>query len=67
MLGLALATVRAAGSVVVPCPAVLHARPVAEVGFLVEAAARKAPGKGRSDALLAVLAQLEARDRGLSA
>lgn len=64
---LALATARAAGSVVMPCPSVLHARPVPEVAFLVEAAARQATRKGRSDALLAVLAQLEARDRGLSA
>ena len=64
---LTLAMARAAGSVVLPCPAVLHARPVAEVAFLVQAAARTAPGRGRSDALLAVLAQLEARDRGLSA
>jgi phytoene synthase len=37
------------------------------VAFLVQAAARATPARGRSDALLAVLAQLEARDRGLSA
>lgn len=64
---LALATVRTAGSVVLPGSAVLHAKPVAEVAFLVDAAARKSTTTSRSDALLGVLAQLEARDRGLSA
>ncbi len=64
---LALATARTAGSVVLPGSAVLHAQPVAEVAFLVDAAARRSASTGRSDALLKVLAQLEARDRGLSA
>ncbi|OZA18984.1 MAG: phytoene synthase [Rhodobacterales bacterium 17-64-5] len=64
---LALATARTAGSVVLPGSAVLHAQPVAEVAFLVDAAARRSATTGRSDALLKVLAQLEARDRGLSA
>ena len=60
---LALATLKAAASLVLPGPAVLHARPVPEVAFLVRAAARTSPARGRGDALLAVLAQLEARDR----
>jgi 15-cis-phytoene synthase len=62
-----LATLQAAGTVVMPRPATLHAPPEPEVAFLVKAAARATPAKGRSDALIAVLAQLEAHDRGLSA
>ena len=50
-----------------PRPPALHAPAEPEVAFLVDAAARTAPAKARSDALIAVLAQLEARDRGLSA
>jgi phytoene synthase len=46
-----------------PCPAQLHARPEAETAFLVEAAARRAARTPRSETLLAILAQLEARDR----
>jgi phytoene synthase len=64
---LALATVRTVTTTLMPRPATLHAPPAAEAAFLVQAAARVVPSRGRSDALLAVLAQLEARDRGLSA
>jgi 15-cis-phytoene synthase len=46
-----------------PRPATLHARPRAEVAFLVEAAAGPRRNPGRSDAVLSVLAQLEAQDR----
>ena len=63
-LGLAIA--RAGAVTVMPRSSGLHARPAAEAAFLVQAAARLAPAR-RSDALLGVLAQLEARDRGLSA
>ena len=63
---LGLAVVRSATSVVIPGTAVLHAAPVPEVAFLVTAAARAQSHKGRSDALLSVLAQLEARDRGVA-
>lgn len=63
---LVAATGRSVVSTVRPVPAVLHAAPVEEVGFLVRAAAQREGRKGRSDALLAVLAQLEARDRGLA-
>ena len=63
---LALSVARSAVSAVLPGAAVLHAAPVPEVAFLVSAAARAHPHKGRSDALLSVLAQLEARDRGLA-
>jgi 15-cis-phytoene synthase len=64
---LMFSTLRAGTTLVMPRPATLHAPPEPEVAFLVQAAARAAPVKARSDALLAVLAQLEARDRGLSA
>lgn len=63
---LALSAGRSALSAVAPRPAVLHAAPAAEVAFLVSAAARPQPSRGRSDALLSVLAQLEARDRGMA-
>lgn len=63
---LMLATARAAVSAVLPRPAVLHASVVPEVAWLVQAAARAQVAPSRSDALLAVLAQLEARDRGLA-
>jgi 15-cis-phytoene synthase len=46
-----------------PRPALLHARPVPEVAFLVEAAGQRAARPQRSETLLAILAQLEARDR----
>lgn len=62
---LTLAVARAGLSAVGPVPSVLHAPPAAEVAFLVQAA-RGAARKGRSDAFLAVLAQLEARDRGMA-
>jgi len=64
---LGLATLKSGGTAFLPRPAVLHAPPVNEVAFLVRAAALQTPLKSRSDALLSVLAQLEARDRGLSA
>ena len=63
---LMLATVRAGISAVLPRPSVLHASVVPEVAFLVQAAARVQVTTTRSDALLAVLAQLEARDRGVA-
>ncbi len=63
---LGLATLKAGSTALLPRASVLHAPPVEEVAFLVHAAAQKSPVRGRSDALLGVLAQLEARDRGLS-
>ena len=63
---LALSMARTATTVLLPCAAVLHAAPVPEVAFLVTAAARALPHKSRSDTLLSVLAQLEARDRGIT-
>jgi phytoene synthase len=68
---LMLSGLRAGTSVVMPRSPVLYAPPLDETRFLVEAAARApasdAPwGEGRAGALVSVLAQLEARDRGLS-
>ena len=63
-LGLiALAGVRAAASPLLPQSARLHAAPLPEVAFLVTAAARGSQRASRSEALISVLAQLEARDR----
>ncbi|MBI1170395.1 phytoene synthase [bacterium] len=60
---LGLSLLRAGSTLVLPRSAVLHAPPVAEVAFLVEAAARKDRRFSRSDALFSALAQLEAKDR----
>ncbi|MDJ1017798.1 MAG: phytoene/squalene synthase family protein [Paracoccaceae bacterium] len=65
---LALATARAGVSAAMPRSAVLHAQPLKECAFLVEAAAKSQPaagvwGEGRTGALLAALAELESRDR----
>lgn len=48
---------------VMPRAATLHAAPRPEVAFLVEAAANPRAAVGRSEAVLEVLAQLEAQDR----
>lgn len=64
---LMLASLRSVTATLMPRAATLHAPPETEVAFLVQAAARAAPARARSEALLNVLAQLEARDRGLSA
>ena len=61
---LGLSVLRAAASVVLPGSAVLHAPPMPEVAFLVDAAARKSTRFSRSEALFSALAQLEAQDRG---
>ena len=61
LMGRALGTTL--GTVVLPQGATLHAPPRPEVAFLVAAASRPAPAPRRSEALLGILAQLEARDR----
>jgi phytoene synthase len=62
---LGLSMLRSAASVALPRSAVLHAAAVPEVAFLVDAAAHKQTRFSRSDALFSVLAQLEAKDRGI--
>jgi phytoene synthase len=64
---LVLSGLRAATSAVMPCPAVLYARPLEETTFLVEAAARvpreRGPwGEGRAGELVALFAELKSRD-----
>ncbi len=56
--GLSVATMS-----LMPRAATLHGAPRPEVAFLVEAAANPRRAQGRSEAVLAVLAQLEAQDR----
>ncbi|MEM8580272.1 MAG: phytoene/squalene synthase family protein, partial [Pseudomonadota bacterium] len=64
---LAMSTLQTGVGMVMPNSAVLHARPLEECAFLVDAAARRSDlsawGEGRSGALLGLFAQLEARDR----
>jgi 15-cis-phytoene synthase len=62
---LTLSMVRAGVTLAMPQSAVLHAAPASEVAFLVNAAARHAVRRPRSDGLFNVLAQLEARDRAI--
>ncbi len=50
-----------AATMVMPRSPVLYAKPQEEVAFLVDAAARGEPASSRSDALISVLATLEAR------
>ena len=52
-----------AAMTLMPRPATLHGAPRPEVAFLVEATAAARAARGRSEALLSVLAQLEAQDR----
>jgi len=47
-----------------PVPATLYAPPLPEVAFLVDAAGRDARPKGRTQALIDVLADLAANDTG---
>ena len=64
-----LSIVRTLGSAVLPQSAILHARPLPEVAFLVDAGASKGGvassgwGEGRGGAVVGILAQLEQRDR----
>lgn len=62
---LVVSQAQAALGLVMPRSARLHAAPEPEVAFLVRAAARRGADAARSDRLLAVLSQLEARDRGM--
>jgi phytoene synthase len=58
------AGLRSAGSVVMPKSAVIYAKPLDEVRFLVDAAARQVPDAKRSHAVLDILADLKAREMG---
>lgn len=56
------AGLRSAGSCMMPKSAVVYAKPLDEVAFLVDAAARHVPDTRRSLAVLDILAELKARD-----
>lgn len=56
---------RTAVSLVMPKSAVIYARPLPEVAFLVDAASRAHPDQRRSSAVLDILAELKARDTGI--
>ncbi|WP_342077391.1 15-cis-phytoene synthase [Yoonia sp. SS1-5] len=62
---LAQSAVRTAGSVIMPKSAVVYARPLDEVAFLVDAASQSKPDPGRSASVLDILAQLKAREQGI--
>jgi 15-cis-phytoene synthase len=63
---LALAMARTAVSAGLPQSAVLHATPTPEVAWLVQAAARPDVPHRRSEAMMGIMSQLEARDRGMA-
>ena len=56
---------RVAVSTVMPRSAVIYAKPLDEVAFLVDAASRGRPDPGRSASVLDILAELRARDAGI--
>ncbi|MEM1272503.1 MAG: phytoene/squalene synthase family protein [Pseudomonadota bacterium] len=63
---LALSSLQAAWVSVSPRSSVIHAKPLAETAFLVDAAAHAARDTGRwSDQVMGVLLELESRDREL--
>ncbi|NCO86607.1 MAG: phytoene/squalene synthase family protein [Rhodobacterales bacterium] len=59
---MAQACARAAGGSLMPRSAVIYAPPLAETAYLVDAAGRAVADRGRTHALLDVLAQLKARE-----
>jgi phytoene synthase len=61
----AQAGLRTAGLVIMPKSAVIYAKPLDEVAFLVEAASFARPDPARSASVLGILAELRARDAGL--
>ncbi|MBE0412793.1 15-cis-phytoene synthase [Yoonia sp.] len=61
----AQSTLRTGVSMIMPRSAVIYAKPLDEVAFLVEAASRARPDPRRSTAVLDVLAELRARDAGI--
>lgn len=62
---LAQAAACTAGSLVMPKSAVVYARPLPEVAFLVDAASYARPDPGRSISVLEILADLRAREAGI--
>ncbi len=62
---LAQSGARTFGSVIMPKSAVIYAKPLDEVAFLVHAASRAKPDPGRSATVLGILAELKAREQGI--
>jgi phytoene synthase len=62
---LAQAGGRTAMSLIMPKSAVIYAKPLPEVAFLVDAASRARPEQGRSSSVLEILAELKARETGI--
>lgn len=62
---MAQATLRATLDSVMPQPAVIYAPPLPEVAYLVDAAGHAARPRGRTPALLDMLAELKARETGI--
>ena len=56
---------RTATSLVMPKSAVVYAKPLSEVAFLVDAASRAKPEQSRSTSVLEILAELKARETGI--
>lgn len=56
---------RTATSLIMPKSAVIYAKPLSEVAFLVDAASRARPAQGRSSSVIDILAELKARDAGI--
>jgi len=56
---------RTATSLIMPKSAVVYAKPLSEVAFLVDAASRARPAQGRSTTVIDILAELKARDAGI--
>ena len=56
---------RTATSLIMPKSAVIYAKPLPEVAFLVDATSRARPEQGRSSSVLEILAELKAREAGI--
>jgi phytoene synthase len=56
---------RTATSLIMPKSAVVYAKPLSEVAFLVDAASRARPAPGRSTSVIDILAELKAREAGI--
>jgi phytoene synthase len=61
----AQAGARTATSLIMPKSAVIFAKPLPEVAFLVDAASRARPDQGRSSSVLEILADLKAREAAI--
>lgn len=56
---------RTATSLIMPKSAVIYAKPLTEVAFLVDAASRARPAQARSTSVIDILAELKVREAGI--